>query len=226
MRILIIEDDEKLCEAMRFALEREGYTVDVCHDGDNGFRWAREQAHDLILLDRMLPSADGVELLKRLRAQGHTAPVLLVTALGGIGQRVEGLDAGADDYLVKPFAVEELLARVRAMQRRPRQWESARVLQVGDAAFDAAQKTLTGPGGGCSLSKREAALMEILLANHGQTLPRSMLLTRVWGPDAEVEDGNLDNYIHFLRRRLKAAGSTVSIRTVRGVGYQLEDGCV
>ena len=226
MRILIIEDDEKLCEAMRFALEREGYTVDVCHDGDNGFRWAREQAHDLILLDRMLPSADGVELLKRLRAQGHTAPVLLVTALGGIGQRVEGLDAGADDYLVKPFAVEELLARVRAMQRRPRQWESARVLQVGDAAFDAAQKTLTGPGGGCSLSKREAALMEILLANHGQTLPRSLLLTRVWGPDAEVEDGNLDNYIHFLRRRLKAAGSTVSIRTVRGVGYQLEDGCV
>ncbi|NBI79775.1 DNA-binding response regulator [Anaerotruncus colihominis] len=226
MRILIIEDDEKLCEAMRFALEREGYTVDVCHDGDNGFRWAREQAHDLILLDRMLPSADGVELLKRLRAQGHTAPVLLVTALGGIGQRVEGLDAGADDYLVKPFAVEELLARVRAMQRRPRQWESARVIQVGDAAFDAAQKTLTGPGGGCSLSKREAALMEILLANHGQTLPRSMLLTRVWGPDAEVEDGNLDNYIHFLRRRLKAAGSTVSIRTVRGVGYQLEDGCV
>lgn len=226
MRILIIEDDEKLCEAMRFALEREGYTVDVCHDGDNGFRWAREQAHDLILLDRMLPSADGVELLKRLRAQGHTAPVLLVTALSGIGQRVEGLDAGADDYLVKPFAVEELLARVRAMQRRPRQWESARVLQVGDAAFDAAQKTLTGPGGGCSLSKREAALMEILLANHGQTLPRSMLLTRVWGPDAEVEDGNLDNYIHFLRRRLKAAGSTVSIRTVRGVGYQLEDGCV
>ncbi|WP_303841440.1 response regulator transcription factor [Anaerotruncus colihominis] len=223
---MIIEDDEKLCEAMRFALEREGYTVDVCHDGDNGFRWAREQAHDLILLDRMLPSADGVELLKRLRAQGHTAPVLLVTALGGIGQRVEGLDAGADDYLVKPFAVEELLARVRAMQRRPRQWESARVLQVGDAAFDAAQKTLTGPGGGCSLSKREAALMEILLANHGQTLPRSMLLTRVWGPDAEVEDGNLDNYIHFLRRRLKAAGSTVSIRTVRGVGYQLEDGCV
>ena len=226
MRILIIEDDEKLCEAMRFALEMEGYIADVCHDGDDGFRWAREQAHDLILLDRMLPSTDGVELLKRLRAQGPTTPVLLVTALGDIGQRVEGLDAGADDYLVKPFAVEELLARVRAIRRRPRQWESARVLQVGDAAFDAAQKTLTGPGGCCSLSKREAELMEILLANHGQTLPRSMLLTRVWGPDAEVEDGNLDNYIHFLRRRLKAAGSAVSIRTVRGVGYQLESGHV
>lgn len=226
MRILIIEDDEKLCEAMRFAFEKEGYTADICHDGDDGLRWACEQAHDLILLDRMLPSVDGVELLRRLRAQGHTTPVLFVTALGDIGQRVEGLDAGADDYLVKPFAVEELLARVRAMCRRPRQWESTHVLQFGDVTFDAAQKTLTGPDGICALSKREAALMEILLANRGQTLPRAVLLTRVWGPDADVEDGNLDNYIHFLRRRLKAAGSAVSIRTVRGVGYQLEGGHV
>lgn len=226
MRILLVEDDVKLCEAVAFALHEEGYEVDVCHDGDDGLRWAREGAHDLILLDRMLPAMDGIAVLRRLRADGISTPVLLVTALGNIGQRVEGLDAGADDYLVKPFAVEELLARVRAMCRRPRRWESSDVTEYGDVIFDAAKKSLRGASGDCTLSKREAALLEILLKNPRQTLPRAVLLTRVWGPDAGVEDGNLDNYIHFLRRRLRSAGSRIVIQTVRGVGYRLEEGDV
>ena len=226
MRILLVEDDVKLCEAVAFALNEEGFEVDVCHDGDDGLRWAREGAHDLILLDRMLPVMDGVTVLRKLRSGGISTPVLLVTALGNIGQRVEGLDAGADDYLVKPFAVEELLARVRAMCRRPSRWESSDVTEYGDVVFDAAKKSLRGSSGGCALSKREAALLETLLKNPGQTLPRAVLLTRVWGPDAGVEDGNLDNYIHFLRRRLRSVGSRILIQTVRGVGYRLEEGDV
>lgn len=226
MRILIIEDDEKLCEAVCYHLQREDYTVDTCHEGDDGLRWMLQRAHDLVLLDRMLPGIDGLTVLRRAREQGVQTPVLLVTALGSVGERVAGLDAGADDYLVKPFATEELLARVRAMCRRPRKIEAAFALQFGDVSFDAALKVLEGPEDSCTLSGREAALMEFFLKNHGQTIPRALLLSRVWGPDAPVEDGNLDNYIHFLRRRLSSVGSTLSIRTARGVGYRLEGGDV
>lgn len=222
MRILLIEDDEKLCEAETYALTQEGYTVDVCGAGDDGLRWLRERAHDLVLLDRMLPGIDGVSVLRRARAEGISTPVLFVTALGSIAERVEGLDAGADDYLIKPFAIEELLARVRAMCRRPRQWEGEEALRYGDVLFSAVEKTLQGKSGDCSLSKRESDLLEALLKNLGQTMPRNVLLSRVWGPDAGVEDGNLDNYIHFLRRRLKSVGSGLQISTVRGVGYRLE----
>ena len=222
MRILMIEDDEKLCEAVGFRLHQEGFTVDVCHDGDDGLRWITQQAHDLILLDRMLPSMDGLQVLTQMRLKGIMTPVLLMTALGSIEQRVEGLDCGADDYLVKPFDMQELLARIRAMKRRPRTWESSDIVSFGDIVFDSAAKTLQGICGNCTLSKREANLFEVLIKNPGQILPRSVLFSRVWGPDAPVEDGNLDNYIHFLRRRLKSVGSLLQIKTIRGVGSQLE----
>ncbi|WP_071432570.1 response regulator transcription factor [Angelakisella massiliensis] len=222
MRILMVEDDPGLCEAVSFQLEQKGVTVDVCHDGEDGLHWARQQAYDLILLDRMLPGLDGLSVLRSLRQEGIVTPVVLVTALGEISQRVEGLDAGADDYLVKPFAAEELMARIRAMSRRPRQWESSQIIRLGDVVFDREQKTLEKEGQSCTLSRRESELMEMLLKNPGQILPRGLLLSRVWGPEAEVEEGNLDNYIHFLRRRLRSVGSALEIRTVRGVGYQLE----
>lgn len=222
MRILMVEDDPGLCEAVSFQLEQKGVTVDVCQDGEDGLHWARQQAYDLILLDRMLPGLDGLSVLRSLRQEGIVTPVVLVTALGEVSQRVEGLDAGADDYLVKPFAAEELMARIRAMSRRPRQWESSQIIRLGDVVFDREQKTLEKEGQSCTLSRRESELMEMLLKNPGQILPRGLLLSRVWGPEAEVEEGNLDNYIHFLRRRLRSVGSTLEIRTVRGVGYQLE----
>ena len=222
MRILMVEDDPGLCEAVSFQLEQKGVTVDVCHDGEDGLHWARQQAYDLILLDRMLPGLDGLSVLRSLRQEGIVTPVVLVTALEEISQRVEGLDAGADDYLVKPFAAEELMARIRAMSRRPRQWESSQIIRLGDVVFDREQKTLEKEGQSCTLSRRESELMEMLLKNPGQILPRGLLLSRVWGPEAEVEEGNLDNYIHFLRRRLRSVGSALEIRTVRGVGYQLE----
>ena len=222
MRILMVDDDVKLCEAVSCQLEREGFTVDVCHDGDDALRWIRQQAHDLILLDRMLPTVSGVSVLKRMRGDGIQTPVLVVTALDTIDDRVAGLDAGADDYLVKPFDIKELLARIRAMGRRPRAWEGTAQMRWGDVSFDPDQRILTGRGGDCSLSRREAGLMEAFLRNPNQTLTRAVLLAKVWGPDAPVEDGNLDNDIYFLRRRLGQVGSTLEVRAVRSVGYRME----
>lgn len=223
MRILMVEDDKKLCEAVCYRLEQEGYTVDVCNDGDDGLRWIRQQAHDLILLDRMLPTLSGTTVLERMRSDGITTPVLVVTALDTVHDRVSGLDAGADDYLTKPFAMEELLARIRAMSRRPHQWENLARIRWGDVTLDLNERFLTGAGGVCTLSRREAGLLESFLRNAGQTLPRAVLLARVWGPDAAVEEGNLDNYVYFLRRRLQSVGSRMQIKNVRGVGYLLEE---
>lgn len=221
MRILLIEDDKDLCQAIRFHLEREGYTIDICHDGEHGLAWLDQQAHDLILLDRMLPAIDGVTLLSRMRAEQNNTPVLMITALDGIGDRVAGLDAGADDYLVKPFAIEELLARVRALARRPSQWESTEHINFEDISLDLVRLELSCGASSCTLSKREAQLLEVLIRNPRQTLPRNLLFSRVWGPDAPVEEGNLDNYIHFLRRRLRSIGSNLQIKTERSVGYRL-----
>lgn len=221
MRILMIEDDVDLCEAVRYALCREGYTVDVANDGDDGLRYLLEQAHELVLLDRMLPYMSGTAVLKKARSMGVQTPVLMITALGQVHERVEGLDCGADDYLVKPFAIEELLARIRAMQRRPRAIASVETVSYGDLTLDASTKRLQCGINASTLSKRECDLMEALLKSGGVTLKRSMLLCYVWGPDAPVEEGNLENYIHFLRRRLKSLSSTLSIITERGVGYRL-----
>lgn len=220
----MIEDDLDLCEAVGATLTGLGHELDVCNSGQDGLDTARAGAYDCILLDRMLPELDGLSLLRELRGGGSATPVLFVTALDGIGDRVDGLDAGADDYLVKPFAMEELLARIRALARRPAQWEATQKLRLGDVEFDPAVAYLTGPRGSCTLSKREAQLLEFLLKNAGQVLPRALLLSRVWGPYAPVEDGNLDNYIHFLRRRLRAVGSGLAIATIRSVGYRLDEG--
>jgi len=208
---------------LKFQLEKEDFTVDACTTGDDGLYFVLQGAYDLVILDRMLPGMDGISLLRRLRREGGAVPVILLTALGELEHKIEGLDAGADDYIVKPFAFEELMARIRSIGRRPQSWEQHETYTVGDLRLEPREKRLEGPGGVCSLSKREADLLEFFLKNPGQTLPRETLLLRVWGPDAEVEDGNLDNYIHFLRRRLRTLGSTLKLVTVRGTGYRLEE---
>ena len=221
MRILLIEDDRALCTALLPALQAAGYTVDTCHDGADGKALLCGGAYDVCVLDRMLPGLDGLSLLRAARAKGCTTPVLMLTALSGINDRVDGLDAGADDYLGKPFDTRELLARLRALTRRPGTTaESA--IRCGDVTLDAAQLTLSGPKAAAALTKREADLLEVLLRTPGQLQTRAVLLARVWGPLAEVEDANLDCYIHFVRRRLKAVGSAVTITTVRGSGYKAE----
>ena len=222
MRILIIEDDRSLAETLRFQLEYNDFETDVCHDGEEGLHFIEQQSHDLILLDRMLPGLDGVSVLKITREKNISTPIIFVTALGTLNDKITGLDVGADDYLVKPFDFEELLARIRCILRRPPKWEGRKPLTCGDLTYDTEQKKLHCKDLSCSLSAREGDLLEFFLRNPGQTIPRQSILSRVWGPDSEVEDGNLDNYIYFARRRLKSVQSSVKLKTARGVGYQLE----
>ena len=203
-------------------MEKEGFLVDACQDGEEALYYIEENIPDLILLDRMLPFISGTQILERVRQAHNETPVILITALGSLDDKVTGLDSGADDYLVKPFAFEELMARIRCITRRPRHMAQDGLLTLGDLAYTPGENTLTGPGGSCSMSKREGALLEAFMRNPGQTLSRSLLLTRVWGMDSDVEEGNLDNYIHFLRRRLKSVESSVRLTTVRGIGYRME----
>ena len=224
MRILFVEDDTALNATVSALLKKEGFLVTSCMDGDEGYWYAEQNIYDLLLLDRMLPGKDGLTLVQELRrAQVHT-PVILLTALGDVRDRVDGLDAGADDYLIKPFSVEELLARIRSIARRPRVLhESKDKLQVGDLSFDVKKNFLENKTHiTCNLSKREGHLLELFFTNPGQILTRDFLLSKVWGLDDAVENGNLDNYIHFLRRRLRSLNSDVLISTIRGTGYRLE----
>lgn len=222
MRILIIEDDKKLCGLLALCLKQAGYETDCCHDGADAMYFIEEHAHDIILLDRMLPSIDGLTVLKKIRAGKNMTPVILITALGQLQDKIDGLDTGADDYLVKPFAPEELLARIRCLKRRPARWEDTNLVHAGDLSLSLTESSLNGPDASHTLSKRECSLIEIFLQNPGQIMPRSVLLSKVWGPEGNVEDGNLDNYIFFLRRRIKSVGSSTKLTTIRGIGYRLD----
>ncbi len=224
MRLLLIEDDESLCLSLSYQLRQDGFAPETCHDGEEGLLWARQQGYDLILLDRMLPGMDGLTLLRQLRREGIHTPVIFLTALGQLGDKTGGLDAGADDYIVKPFAYDELLARIRCVLRRPAVLSGGNLLRYGDVTYDPGSLTLRRGAASTVLSKRLGDLLELFLRNPGQTLPRQTILLRVWGMETEVEDGNLDNYTYFLRRSLRKVGSTLRLTTVRGIGYRLEEG--
>lgn len=223
MKILLIEDDKNLCDILKFQLNQEMHDVDICHDGRDGLDLFLQDAYDLVLLDRMLPTMNGLLVLKKARAQGVHTPVILITALGELYDRIEGLDTGADDYLVKPFAFEELSARIRSLGRRTGRYEENDLLCFGDLCYDAVLRSLRGPLGSIRLSGKEGRLLEVLLRDAGTPLRRMVILSRVWGADAPVEEGNLDTYIHFLRKRLSHVGSTVSIATMRGIGYLMKE---
>lgn len=232
VKILLIEDDEDLCKAVKVSLKKEGYEVDICNTGEEAEYYINSwQAgivypnciYDVIILDRMLPEIDGLTILETIRKKQITAAVIMVTALNAIGDRIDGLDAGADDYLAKPFEIDELLARIRAVLRRPREIKPRFVLTYSDLNYDCNQCTLTNHIQTITLSKREGALMELFFKNQNQILSREQILARVWGPDNIVEEGNIDNYIYFLRRRLKAMQTKAVIKTIRGIGYRLEE---
>ena len=172
----------------------------------------------------MIPELNGFEVLKRARSLKIETPVIFLTALGQLGDKTGGLDAGADDYIVKPFAYDELLARIRCVLRRPAVLSWGDLLRYGDVTYDPGSLTLRRGAASTALSRRLGDLLELFLRNPCQTLPRQTILLRVWGMETEVEDGNLDNYTYFLRRSLRKVGSTLRLTTVRGIGYRLEEG--
>lgn len=219
MRILLIEDDKNLCEMLRFQLEKEHHEVTICNNGRDGLDLFLQDAYDLVLLDRMLPTMNGLLILQKARRSGISTPVIMITALGELYDRVEGLDCGADDYLVKPFAYEELAARIRSIGRRNHVYDDNNLFSYADLTYDSRLRELTGPDGSMQLSGREGRLLEVFLQNPDTTLQRLVLLSRVWGADAPVEESNLDTYIHFVKKRLQQIGSHATIETVRGIGY-------
>lgn len=222
MKILMVEDDKDLCEVTAIQLKAAGYEVECAYDGEEASYYIKDGVYDVILLDRMLPKVDGLTLLSKIRKDGSTIPVILLTALGAISERIEGLDTGADDYLAKPYEVEELLARIRAILRRPRALDAIEHTTFKDLVLEEETASLRCENESRTLSKKEAMLMEFFMRNANQTLSRQQILSRVWGIDSDVEDGNVDNYIYFLRRRLKALPTNVCIKTIHGIGYRME----
>ena len=221
MRILLVEDEIKMSRAIRRGLEREGYAVDAALDGNDGLHRATEWDYDAIVLDVMLPGLDGIEVCRRLRRGGRWAPVLMLSARDGVADRIRGLDVGADDYLVKPFAFGELLARLRALVRRGAR-ERPSVLEVGDLVLDPAGHTVALSGRPVELSTREFALLEFMMRNAGQVLSRPAILEHVWDYNYDGMSNVVDVYVGYLRRKLEQPPGQVRIRTVRGVGYGLE----
>ncbi len=222
MHILIIEDDRDLCNTLKMQLLSENHTADCCYTGSEALYFAMTGSYDLILLDRMLPEIDGLSILRSIRQSRVDTPVILATALGTVDDRIDGLDCGADDYLVKPYDINELLARIRALSRRPKVFTGHQCLFYEDIRFDPDARILSAQEREEKLTKREALLMEFFLRNPEKTLTREQLFSRAWGPDGAVEEGNLDTYIYFLRKHLRTLKSPASITTVHGVGYRLE----
>ncbi len=222
MHILIIEDDRDLCNTLKMQLLSENHTADCCYTGSEALYFAMTGSYDLILLDRMLPEIDGLSILRSIRQSRIDTPVILTTALGTVDDRIDGLDCGADDYLVKPYDINELLARIRALSRRPKAFTGHQCLFYEDIRFDPDARILSAQEREEKLTKREALLMEFFLRNPEKTLTREQLFSRAWGPDGAVEEGNLDTYIYFLRKHLRTLKSPASITTVHGVGYRLE----
>lgn len=222
MRVLIIEDEHKIARALKKALEQETHAVDVAYDGDEGYAMATTEPYDIAIVDRMLPgSYDGLGIVKAMReAKVHT-PVLFLSALGSIAERTAGLDAGADDYLVKPFALEELLARVRALLRRPTEQQSA-ILEAGDLALDTITYSVSRAGIPIQLTSKEFALLEYMLRNPGRPLSKEVIISHVWDYDADILPNTVEVYIKYLRNKIDAPFKKPLIHTVRGFGYKLE----
>lgn len=225
MKIFLLEDDKNLCQAIQNALEQNGYLVDCCHDGEIAMSYAlnQEYAYDLAIIDRMVPVIDGLTILKAMRSKGIQIPVILITGMSALEDRVEGLDGGADDYLVKPFHMEELLARTRALIRRPREIQEQDALRYGDLTLDKWNRSLFTPEKSVMLTGKETELLSVLMGNPGTLFSRERLVLKIWGTSSEVESGNVDNYVSFLRKRLRELNSACEIKTVYGAGYKLED---
>ena len=220
MRILVVEDESSIADLLERGLSAEGYAVSCAHDGEEGERRALSGDFDLILLDVLLPGRSGLEVLRAIRARRPELPVVMLTAKGEVDDKVAGLDLGADDYVSKPFALDELLARVRAQLRKPRQAEASR-LEVGDVTLDFKTRRVERAGGEVRLTAREFELLAYLMRHPGQVLSRGQILNAVWGYEYDPGTNVLEVYIGYLRRKLGGNGHEAPIETVRGAGYRL-----
>jgi DNA-binding response OmpR family regulator len=221
MRILVVEDERRIAAFIKQGLEEENYAVDVAYDGIEALDWAAAVDYQLILLDVLLPRKDGIEVCRELRARGSGVPILMLTARDAVEDRVHGLDSGADDYLVKPFAFQELLARMRALLRRRGEAKTVR-LQVGDLILDTLSRQASRGGRIAELSTREYALLEFLMRHPGQVLGRTQIMDHVWGYDFLAASNVVDVYIGYLRRKIDDGFEHKLIQTVRGAGYRIE----
>lgn len=221
VKALIVEDVEKLAQAEHAAFERAGFSVDVAGDGETGLAMARGGGYDIVVLDRMLPKKTGFAVCRALRAEGSIVPIIMATALGDTDERVEGLDAGADDYIVKPFSLEELLARARALLRRAGSATPGEVLRAGDIVFDLGRREASVAGKAARLSPRELGVLEHLLRHAGQACSRQQILDDCWDPAFETSSNLVDVYVRQIRAKLSDDHERY-IKTVRGFGYRLD----
>lgn len=226
MKVLLVEDERHMAEAVAQVLKGGNYSVDIAADGEEGYYHGLSGEYDIIILDIMLPEMDGISVLKKLRGDGIGTPVLLLTARGGTDDKVAGLDSGADDYLTKPFEMSELMARLRALGRRKGDVQPGGLLEFGDIQLEPLNLKLYCGGDAMHLTLKESQLMELLLDRRGAIAPKYAIIEKLWGYDSEAEDNHAEVYISFLRKKLRAIGSGVSIKTKRGAGYYLEAGDV
>jgi len=224
MKILLIEDDLNLCTTIKNQLSKDGFLVDVCNTGDEAFLYAvnPDIDYDLAIIDRMLPVVDGLTIIKAMRQKGIQIPIIIITGMSELDDKIEGLDNGADDYLIKPFHVKELSARIRALNRRPVQIKENITLEFHDLSLNLSNQQLYCNNTSLLLTPKEFNLIKIFLSSPGTIFSREQLIQKAWETSADIEPGNVDNYIYFLRKRLKSLNSNCHIQTVYGSGYTLE----
>ena len=222
MRILLVEDDTAIARSLKEGLEDEAYAVDVANDGSEGYRTAAADDYDVIILDIMLPEMNGYEVCRALRSDGNKTPILMLTARDAERDIVEGLDTGADDYLAKPFSFDVLLARIRALLRRPNE-KLEEILQVGDLKLDPSSKKVTRASQEINLTAKEYGVLEYLMRNKGKVLSKEQIISHVWDFDADVLPNNVELFIMFLRRKIDKPFKSKLIHTVSGFGYKLEE---
>lgn len=223
LKVLLVEDEERLAEALSYILKKEGYIVDVSGDGAEAQDLAESGLYDVIILDRMLPNKEGLDILKYLRENHISTPIIFLTAKDSISNRVEGLDAGADDYLIKPFSNSELLARVRALSRRNTNIVPNDQAKLGNLLLDIKQCEVTIDDTKIRLSLKETQLLQLFIQNKGQTLSKEQILDRVWEFNTDVELKNIDLYTYYLRKKIDFKTANLSLDTIRGVGYSLKE---
>jgi DNA-binding response OmpR family regulator len=222
MKVLMVEDERDLADAVAAILQKNNFSVDNAYDGEYGLDCALSDIYDFIILDIMLPKMDGLRVLKEMRSAGISTPVLMLTAKGELRDKVAGLDSGADDYLPKPFHIDELLARLRALGRRKGELSVDGIIKINSLSFNPLTLTLLKDENETKLTLKESQLLELLIARRGSYVSKDTIIEKLWSYDADVEDNHVESHVSLLRKKLTAAGGDLTIKASRGIGYRLE----